>query len=193
MVRILSKCWLVALGIASVLSILWVVVGEARRMTSTEKPTVTNALVYTEHGHVLYARPILVNAHSLLVKAVPFFWFFVLVFGAVIAIAGNTTSAVGRRWTSKERRRLMTRQPNIFRLWWWQRRIERMKRCSTADELIRCCGQPAHRVDVPKMSIWHYPLHVIGGTFYSIHVAVIDGTPKQVYLAMEPTTEPMEM
>jgi len=76
----------------------------------------------------------------------------------------------------------------MFLFWWWQRRIDRMKRCSTPDELVKRCGKPAHRIDSPGVCVWHYPLRVIDGTLFSIHVAVDNGNHMQVYLAMEPTT-----
>jgi hypothetical protein len=39
------------------------------------------------------------------------------------------------------------------------------------------------------MIFWHYPLDAIDSTLYSIHVAVIDGRPDQVYLHMEPVAD----
>lgn len=62
-----------------------------------------------------------------------------------------------------------------------------MRRCKTVDELRAKCGKPDHEIAAAGMTIWHYPLRAVGGTLYSIHVAVIDDRPSQVYLHMEPT------
>lgn len=80
----------------------------------------------------------------------------------------------------------MIRQPGRILTWWWQHRIARMKRCRSLDELRTACGEPDHVVDAGDMMIWQYPLRVVGGMLYSIHVAVIDDRPDQVYLHMEP-------
>jgi hypothetical protein len=86
----------------------------------------------------------------------------------------------------------MAKQPNFFLMWWWQRRIARMKRCRTLDELRVLCGEPNHKVVLDAMDFWHYTLRPIGETLYSIHVAVIDNRPNQVYLHMEPITDTPE-
>ncbi len=81
----------------------------------------------------------------------------------------------------------MGQQPNPVLMWWWQRRIDRMKRCPTAGELRRRCGDPDHIVAMEDMEFWHYPLRSVGGLLYSIHVAVTAaGRPTQVYLHTEP-------
>ena len=80
----------------------------------------------------------------------------------------------------------MAKQPNFLLMWWWQRRIGRMKRCRTLDELRTTFGEPTHKVDTGAMDFWHYHLSAVGDTRYSIHVAVIDNRPNQVYLQMDP-------
>jgi hypothetical protein len=71
-------------------------------------------------------------------------------------------------------------------LWWWWRRIRRMKKCQSTDELRSSFGPPDHEVSAGEIVFWHYPLRTLGTTLYSIHVAVIDNRPDQVYLHMEP-------
>jgi hypothetical protein len=80
----------------------------------------------------------------------------------------------------------MAQQPNPILMWWWQHRINRMKRCSTLGELRRRCGDPDNIVATESMELWHYQLRTAGGFLYSIHVAVIEDRPDQVYLHMEP-------
>lgn len=78
--------------------------------------------------------------------------------------------------------------PNLLQSWLWERRIARMKRCSTSEELVKRFGRPVHRIEDAGTAIWRYPLKQIGGTLYAIHVAVIDGMPSHIYLHMEPAT-----
>ena len=80
----------------------------------------------------------------------------------------------------------MSRKPGVLQMWWWQRRINRMRCCKSVDELRAKYGNPDHEVAAGEVTIWHYPLRVIGDTLYGIHVAIIDGLPNQVYLHMEP-------
>jgi hypothetical protein len=69
----------------------------------------------------------------------------------------------------------------------WTRRLEAMKRCGTAADLLARHGEPAHRLTDHAMEIWHYPLGIAGGTLYSIHVAVEGDNAPMAYLHVEPT------
>ena len=40
------------------------------------------------------------------------------------------------------------------------------------------------------MEIWHYPLGVLAGTLYSIHVAVSANAAPMAYMHMEPSSAP---
>ncbi len=77
-------------------------------------------------------------------------------------------------------------QPHRVLIWWWQRRIAKMRRCRTAEEIARRCGRPAHTVEEQGATIWHYPLRIVGSTVYGIHVTFQAGQRPQVYLHMEP-------
>lgn len=74
-----------------------------------------------------------------------------------------------------------------MRFWLWDRRVRQMKSCNSLDEIRRRFGDPHHFDDAGDMVFWHYPLGVIDTMLYSIHVAVINERPEQVYLHMEPT------
>jgi hypothetical protein len=71
----------------------------------------------------------------------------------------------------------------------WTRRLEGMKSCRTTAELVKNHGAPAHKVQHGAMEIWHYPLGIVNGTLYSIHVAVAGTEAAQVYMHLEPTSE----
>ncbi|MGD1278601.1 MAG: hypothetical protein ABR964_15415 [Tepidisphaeraceae bacterium] len=71
----------------------------------------------------------------------------------------------------------------------WQNRIDQMKRCRDASELVEKFGSPPHKDQNSSMEIWHYPLGTVDGRLYSIHAAIIDDQPQQVYMFMEPTAD----
>ena len=80
----------------------------------------------------------------------------------------------------------MAKGPNILQSWLWKRRIARMKRCRTPEELTKRCGKPHHTLEEDGITFWHYPLKVIAGTFYAIHVAFLTGAPAQAYVHVTP-------
>jgi hypothetical protein len=65
-----------------------------------------------------------------------------------------------------------------------------MKAISNAAELVLAHGAPPHKVQHGGIEIWHYPLGVVAGMLYSIHVAVEGDNASQVYMHMEPITAP---
>ena len=71
----------------------------------------------------------------------------------------------------------------------WSRLLEELKRCKSAEELVRAHGPPAHKLQQGEIEIWHYPLGVDQGFLFAIHAAVNGGQLKQIYLHMEPTAE----
>jgi hypothetical protein len=100
---------------------------------------------------------------------------------------GSTVSEVARHLFAHLVRIIMP--PGDPRLRQWARRLEEMKRCQTADELVRKFGAPAHKVSQGDLEIWHYPLGVVKGYLYSIHAATKGGALGQVYMHLEPTAE----
>jgi hypothetical protein len=71
----------------------------------------------------------------------------------------------------------------------WVDRLVAFKAFASAEELART-HPPAHKLSSDGMEIWHYPLGVLAGTLYAIHVAVSsDGAP-MAYIHMEPSTGP---
>lgn len=84
----------------------------------------------------------------------------------------------------------MSKSPSLLQSWLWERRIARMKRCRTPQELVRRFGEPDHKLEQEDVAIWHYPLKVIDGWLYAIHVAVMDGSVSQVYIHISSITAP---
>jgi hypothetical protein len=78
----------------------------------------------------------------------------------------------------------MSRKPDDLQE--WRHRIERMKQCGTAAELLAQHGEPAHKDRSSSMDIWHYPLGIAKGTLYSIHAAVMQDQLLHVYMHLEP-------
>ncbi len=71
----------------------------------------------------------------------------------------------------------------------WVERLEALKAFKSATELSTV-HPPQHEDRTPTMNIWHYPLGVVGGTFYAIHVAVPDGKAPMAYMYMQPSDLP---
>src|SRR5258706_978964 len=69
------------------------------------------------------------------------------------------------------------------------RRLEEMKQCRTAAELLHAHGAPDHKVQHKDMEIWHYPLGTLDGFLYSIHAAVLEDQLAHVYLHLDPTAD----
>jgi len=72
----------------------------------------------------------------------------------------------------------------------WIRQLEAMQRYRSASELAKTHGAPAHKVRHGELEIWHYPLGVLSGMLYSVHVAVENDEASQTYMAMEPSAGP---
>jgi hypothetical protein len=72
----------------------------------------------------------------------------------------------------------------------WLGRLEAMKEIGRPTDLIDKFGLAPHKVQHGEMEIWHYPLGVVGGMLYSIHVAVVNDDASQIYMHMEPSTAP---
>jgi hypothetical protein len=71
----------------------------------------------------------------------------------------------------------------------WVKRLIAFKAYASADELAKS-HPPPHKMKSDGMEIWHYPLGVLAGTLYAIHVAVSsDGVPV-AYMHMEPSAGP---
>ena len=71
----------------------------------------------------------------------------------------------------------------------WHRRLDRMKKCGTQQELLHKFGEPAHKAPSGEFEIWHYPLGLAGGFLYSIHAATTGHDLNQIYMHMEPVAE----
>jgi hypothetical protein len=69
----------------------------------------------------------------------------------------------------------------------WIRQLEAMKRFHSAAALAKEYGPPPHKVRQGELEIWHYPLGVLGGMLYSVHIAVEGDEASQTYMAMEPS------
>jgi hypothetical protein len=70
----------------------------------------------------------------------------------------------------------------------WCLRVERMRKCLTAEQVVREFGEPAHKVPMGEMMVWHYPLGIDGGFFYSIHAVTEHDRVSQVYLHFVPSS-----
>jgi hypothetical protein len=71
----------------------------------------------------------------------------------------------------------------------WVERLNAFKEFSSAAELEKS-HPPPHRMASGGEEIWHYPLGVIAGTLYSIHVAVSGTGAPMTYMFMEPSNAP---
>jgi hypothetical protein len=70
----------------------------------------------------------------------------------------------------------------------WHRRLQKMQECKTLDALVVFHGPPHHKVQQQGFEIWHYPLGVESGMFYSIHVSVWPDQSRQTFLYFEPAS-----
>jgi hypothetical protein len=64
----------------------------------------------------------------------------------------------------------------------WFLRLDRMKKCLTAEQMVSEFGEPAHKLPMGVMEVWHYPLGIDGGVLYSIHAVEERSVIRQVYL-----------
>ena len=85
-----------------------------------------------------------------------------------------------------EQKRQTTLRITYSKLPEWNWRVQKMQECKTLDALITLHGPPRHKVQQQGFQIWHYPLGVESGLFYSIHVSVWPDQSKQVILYFEP-------
>jgi hypothetical protein len=60
--------------------------------------------------------------------------------------------------------------------------LDRMKKCLTAEQMVSEFGEPAHKLPMGEMEVWHYPLGIEGGVLYSIHAVEEPGVFRQVYM-----------
>jgi hypothetical protein len=75
--------------------------------------------------------------------------------------------------------------PSLFRLWWWKRRMNRVRSGMTPAEVKARLGLPTRRVGSPEIDIWAYDLRRLGDTLYSIRIAFSDERVCQTYLGTE--------
>jgi len=85
-----------------------------------------------------------------------------------------------------EKKRQTTLRITYSKIPEWHRRVQKMQECKTLDALVTLHGPPHHKAQQEGFEIWHYPLGVESGMFYSIHVSVWPGQSKQVILYFEP-------
>ena len=71
----------------------------------------------------------------------------------------------------------------------WIERVNAFKAFASSRELA-AVHPPPHRMASGETEIWHYPLGVIAGTLYSIHVAVSGKDAPMAYMHMEPSDAP---
>ena len=71
----------------------------------------------------------------------------------------------------------------------WVERLTAFKAFSSAAELEKL-HPPPHKMASGGTEIWHYPLGVIAGTLYSIHIAVAGNDAPMAYMHMEPSRAP---
>jgi hypothetical protein len=64
----------------------------------------------------------------------------------------------------------------------WCLRLDRMKKCLTAEQMVNEFGEPAHKLPMGEMEVWHYPLGIDGGVLYSIHAVEERSVIRQVYM-----------
>jgi hypothetical protein len=69
----------------------------------------------------------------------------------------------------------------------WERRVLEMQKCKRVAELVAQYGEPHHKVQQAGFEIWHYPLGVVSGTLYSVHVSVQPDQSCQAFMFMEPS------
>ena len=65
-----------------------------------------------------------------------------------------------------------------------------MKRVQSAFSLENEHGAPPHKQQHGEVEIWHYPLGIVGGMMYAIHVAVVGDDASQTYMFTEPSESP---
>jgi hypothetical protein len=68
----------------------------------------------------------------------------------------------------------------------WRQRLQAVKSCHSTDEVVRTLGSPDRKVPERGREIWHYPLGVVGGSLYSIHVVAGEGALNEAYMHATP-------
>jgi hypothetical protein len=71
----------------------------------------------------------------------------------------------------------------------WIERVNAFKAFASSSELA-AVHPPPHKMTSGGMEIWHYPLGVVAGTLYSVHVAVSGNDAPMAYMHMEPSDAP---
>jgi hypothetical protein len=71
----------------------------------------------------------------------------------------------------------------------WIERVNAFKAITSPREL-EAAYPPPHKMASAGMEIWHYPLGVVAGTLYAIHVAVSGNDAPMAYMHMEPSDAP---
>jgi hypothetical protein len=79
----------------------------------------------------------------------------------------------------------MPQQPSVPQE--WVERLNAFQAFTSAAELEKS-HPPPHRIAAGEMEIWHYPLGVLAGTLYSIHVAVSANAAPMAYMHMKPSS-----
>jgi hypothetical protein len=87
-----------------------------------------------------------------------------------------------------EKKRQTTLRVTYSKIPEWQRCLQKMQDCKTLDALVVLHGPPHHKVQRDGFEVWHYPLGVEAGMFYSIHVSVWPDQSRQALLYFEPTS-----
>jgi hypothetical protein len=82
----------------------------------------------------------------------------------------------------------MSQQPPLLPREWIER-VNAFKAFASPCELA-AAHPPPHKMASGEMEIWHYPLGVVAGAVYSIHVAVSGDDAPIAYMHMEPTAAP---
>src|SRR5712672_627555 len=88
-----------------------------------------------------------------------------------------------------EQKRQTTLRVTYSKIPEWHRRLKKMQECATLDALVSLHGPPHQKTPQQHNEIWHYPLGVESGKYYSIHVSVSSDQPKQVFLYFEPMSK----
>jgi hypothetical protein len=106
-------------------------------------------------------------------------------FGAVVS------QSFGRKGhpMNTEKKRQTTLRITYSKIPQWHCCLREMQKCNTLDALVTLHGPPHHKVQREGFEIWHYPLGVESGMFYSIHVSVWPNQSKQVFLYFEPASK----